>query len=148
MDTVLPCQPQVMVVCAHENMTLMAVGFKDGTVSTIRGNLTRDRLSAVKVVHSENTPGVYITGTPSLMTSDPTTPPAGLGFRQIKNTTILMVSTSNAVYAIDITHQTEVCTIPCCPLPLLSLPPPPLPPSLPPSLPPLCLSDYTRQHWM
>lgn len=54
--------PQVMVVCAHENMMLMAVGFKDGTVVTIRGNLTRDRLSTMKVVHSEDSPG-YVTGT-------------------------------------------------------------------------------------
>ena len=58
----LPCQPQVMVVCAHENMALMAVGFKDGTVVTLRGNLTRDRLSAMKVVHKETAPGVYATG--------------------------------------------------------------------------------------
>lgn len=58
--------PQVMVVCAHENMSLMAVGFKDGTVVTVRGNLTRDRLSTMKVVHNESTPGVYATG---MMTS-------------------------------------------------------------------------------
>ena len=51
-----------MVVCAHESMTLMAVGFKDGTVVTVRGNLTRDRLSNMKVVHSETTAGVYVTG--------------------------------------------------------------------------------------
>ena len=53
---------QVMTLCAHENMTLMAVGFKDGTVVTIRGNLTRDRLSTMRVVHSETTPGTYVTG--------------------------------------------------------------------------------------
>ena len=40
----------------------MAVGFKDGTVVTVKGNLTRDRLSTMKVVHSESTPGVYVTG--------------------------------------------------------------------------------------
>ena len=40
----------------------MAVGFKDGTVVTVRGNLMRDRLSTMKVVHSESTPGVYATG--------------------------------------------------------------------------------------
>lgn len=52
------------MVCAHENMMLIAVGFKDGTVVTIRGNLTRDRMSSMKVVHSEGTPGVYVTGRP------------------------------------------------------------------------------------
>ena len=53
-----------MVVCAHESLTLMAVGFKDGTVVTVKGNLTRDRISTMKVVHSEPTPGVYVTGEP------------------------------------------------------------------------------------
>jgi hypothetical protein len=85
-------QSAVMVVCAHENMTLMAVGFKDGTVVTIRGNLMRDRLSSMRVVHSEPTPGVYVTG---------------LGFRQLKNRTILMISTSDAVYAVDLGLKTE-----------------------------------------
>ncbi len=47
---------------AHENMNLIAVGFKDGTVLLIRGNITRDRLSRIKAVHQENEPGVYITG--------------------------------------------------------------------------------------
>jgi hypothetical protein len=85
-------QTSVMVVCAHESMTLMAVGFKDGTVVTVKGNLTRDRLSTMKVVHSESTPGVYVTG---------------LGFRQVKNRTILLISTSDAVYAVDLTLKTE-----------------------------------------
>ncbi|CAI8032330.1 Vacuolar protein sorting-associated protein 11 homolog [Geodia barretti] len=85
-------QSSVMVVCAHESMTLMAVGFKDGTVVTVRGNLMRDRLSTMKVVHSESTPGVYATG---------------LGFRQVKNRTILLISTSDAVYTVDLTLKTE-----------------------------------------
>ena len=50
------------MVCVHENMSMMAVGFKDGTVVIIRGNLTRDRFSTMRVVHSEATPGVYVTG--------------------------------------------------------------------------------------
>lgn len=53
---------QVMCLSAHENMNLIAVGFKDGTVLLIKGNITRDRLSRIKVVHEETEPGVYITG--------------------------------------------------------------------------------------
>lgn len=133
--------PQVMVVCAHENMMLMAVGFKDGTVVTIRGNLTRDRLSTMKVVHSEDSPGVYVTGTCRSGAQLPavTSPsPSGLAFRQIGNTTILMISTSNGVYANDITHKKEVSST-LLPFPLSLLPFFPsllfLPPFSPPSLP-------------
>ena len=60
-----------MVVCSHESMTLLAVGFKDGTVVTVKGNLTRDRLSSMKVVHSETTLGVYVTGQLLLMPTIP-----------------------------------------------------------------------------
>ena len=52
----------VMALTAHENMNLIAVGFSDGTVLLIRGNITRDRHSCVKVVHEESTQGCYITG--------------------------------------------------------------------------------------
>ena len=54
-----------MAVCAHENMNMIAVGFQNGTVIVIRGNITRDRMSRVKIVHEENLKGdrVYITGT-------------------------------------------------------------------------------------
>ena len=53
---------QVMAISAHENMTMIAVGFKDGTVLLIRGNITRDRLSRQRLLHEESTAGVYITG--------------------------------------------------------------------------------------
>ena len=52
----------VVAISAHENMNLIAVGFKDGTVVLIRGNITRDRQFRSKVVHEE-TPGSSITGT-------------------------------------------------------------------------------------
>ena len=51
-----------MCLTAHENMNLIAVGFKEGTVIVIRGNITRDRLSRIKVVHQETEKGVYVTG--------------------------------------------------------------------------------------
>ena len=54
-----------MAITAHENMNMIAVGFKNGTVLMIRGNIARDRQSRIRVVHEEATPGVgvYITGT-------------------------------------------------------------------------------------
>ena len=55
-------QSAVMAISAHENMNLIALGFKDGTVVLIRGNIARDRQSRVKVVHEESQPGVYVSG--------------------------------------------------------------------------------------
>ena len=55
-------QSSVMAITAHENMNMIAVGFKDGTVLMIRGNIARDRQSRFRVVHEEATPNVYITG--------------------------------------------------------------------------------------
>ena len=52
-----------MSVCAHENMSMIAVGFQNGTVILIRGNITRDRMSRVRVVHEEKGERVYVTGT-------------------------------------------------------------------------------------
>ena len=53
---------QVMSVCAHENMSMIAVGFQNGTVIVIRGNITRDRMSRVRIVHEEKGDRVYVTG--------------------------------------------------------------------------------------
>lgn len=51
-----------MAICAHENMNLIAVGYKDGTVVVLRGNITRDRQSRQRIVHNEDKPGIYVTG--------------------------------------------------------------------------------------
>lgn len=51
-----------MAVCAHENMNMIAVGFQNGTVIVIRGNITRDRTSRHRIVHEEKTDRVYVTG--------------------------------------------------------------------------------------
>ena len=32
------------VVCVHENLSQMAVGYEDGTVIVVRGDVTRERL--------------------------------------------------------------------------------------------------------
>ncbi len=52
----------VMAISAHENMNLIAVGFKNGTVNLIRGNIARDRQSRVKTVYKDAEEG-YVTGT-------------------------------------------------------------------------------------
>ena len=49
-------------MCAHENMNMIAVGFQNGTVIVIRGNIMRDRTSRHRVVHEERSDRVYITG--------------------------------------------------------------------------------------
>ena len=52
----------MMSITAHENMNLIAVGFKDGTVLVIRGNIARDRQSRFKEVHKDSSQGGYVTG--------------------------------------------------------------------------------------
>ena len=51
-----------MAITAHENMNLIAVGYKDGTVQLMKGNITRDRASRQVVIHKETEAGVYVTG--------------------------------------------------------------------------------------
>lgn len=51
-----------MAITAHENMNLIALGYKDGTVQLMKGNITRDRASRQSTIHKEDEPGVYITG--------------------------------------------------------------------------------------
>ena len=51
-----------MAITAHENMNLIAVGHKDGTVQLMKGNITRDRASRQVVIHKDTEAGVYVTG--------------------------------------------------------------------------------------
>ena len=56
-----------MAITAHENMNMIAVGFKDGTVLLLHGNIARDRQSRVRQVHEEKAQdekaqGIYVTG--------------------------------------------------------------------------------------
>ncbi|XP_065898178.1 vacuolar protein sorting-associated protein 11 homolog [Dysidea avara] len=46
----------VHTFCVHENMTLIAVGFADGSVSLVKGNILHDRSSRHRVVHTDNVP--------------------------------------------------------------------------------------------
>ncbi len=58
-----------MCICAHENSNLIAVGFKNGTVVVLKGEITRDKQSRQKIVHEAPTKNkdkemetVYVTG--------------------------------------------------------------------------------------
>jgi hypothetical protein len=98
----------VMAICAHENMNIIAVGFKDGNVIILRGNITRDRQSRQRIVHEEQEPGVYVTG---------------LAFRQLGNIPVLMIATNKAVYSCFIKDDVKKnqigdfgCELNCCTL--------------------------------
>ena len=104
-------QCSVTAICAHENTNIMAVGFKDGSVLLLKGNITRDRISKNRVIHRELEPGVHITG---------------LGFKPVDPNVVLMYSTNRAVYSYVIGEnaeggkETEValggCELNCCTL--------------------------------
>ena len=52
-----------MCICAHENSNLIAIGFKNGTVVVLKGEITRDKQSRQKIVHeAESMETVYVTG--------------------------------------------------------------------------------------
>lgn len=78
----------VHAFCVHENMTLMAVGFADGTVSLIKGNILHDRIRH-SIVHTD------------------TVPVTSVAFKNdvSKNKIILYVVTTGAVMSYDITNS-------------------------------------------
>ena len=47
---------KVHAFCVHENMTMIAVGFADGSVSLIKGNILHDRSIRHLVVHTDTVP--------------------------------------------------------------------------------------------
>ena len=51
-----------MALSVHEDMNHIAVGFGDGTVIVIFGNIILDKTTKLRAVHSESAPGVHITG--------------------------------------------------------------------------------------
>ena len=96
-----------MAVCAHENLNLIALGFKDGTAIILKGNITRDRQSRQRIVHKEEEQGIYITGMyyiylsiySSIYLSIYLLIYEGLAFRQVGVNPVLMLSTNQAVYS-------------------------------------------------
>ncbi|XP_017759291.1 PREDICTED: vacuolar protein sorting-associated protein 11 homolog [Eufriesea mexicana] len=72
-------------LCVHTSLTLMAVGFEDGSIMLYRGDLTRERKNKIKVLKDTN---VTITG---------------LAIRSTAKQTYLFVATPNSVFLYNIT---------------------------------------------
>ncbi|KAK0086649.1 hypothetical protein PV325_013769 [Microctonus aethiopoides] len=45
----------VTALCVHSSLTLMAIGFNDGSIMLYRGDLTRERKNKIKVIKDSNT---------------------------------------------------------------------------------------------
>ncbi|XP_017787997.1 PREDICTED: vacuolar protein sorting-associated protein 11 homolog [Habropoda laboriosa] len=72
-------------LCVHTNLTLMAVGFADGSIMLYRGDLTRERKNKIKVLKDTN---------------DSIT---GLAIRSTSKQNHLFVATPNSVFLYNIT---------------------------------------------
>lgn len=72
-------------LCVHPSLTLMAVGFEDGSIMLYRGDLTRERKNKIKILKDS---GVVITG---------------LAIKSTGKQTYLFVATGNSVYLYNIT---------------------------------------------
>ncbi|XP_066929796.1 vacuolar protein sorting-associated protein 11 homolog [Clytia hemisphaerica] len=78
---------QVSSIAVHENLSQMAVGFVDGTVTIIKGDITNSRHSKARTIHEDKYP---ITG---------------LAFKQVGNKIVLFVSTTEAVLSFNVTSK-------------------------------------------
>ncbi|XP_058799921.1 vacuolar protein sorting-associated protein 11 homolog isoform X5 [Phymastichus coffea] len=72
-------------LCVHASLTLMAVGFEDGSIMLYRGDLTRERKNKIKVLKDSN----------SIIT--------GLAIKSTGKQIYLFVATMNSVYLYNIT---------------------------------------------
>ncbi|XP_065191110.1 vacuolar protein sorting-associated protein 11 homolog [Sycon ciliatum] len=77
----------VSCVAAHENLQAMAVGFCDGSVLLVRGDITRERHSKTRVIHSDKHPVT------------------GLAFRHVSGQTVLFVATTDTITSYNLTHK-------------------------------------------
>ncbi|XP_043936877.1 vacuolar protein sorting-associated protein 11 homolog [Protopterus annectens] len=75
---------EVSCLTVHENLNFMAIGFADGSVVLLKGDITRDRHSKTQVLHE----GVY--------------PVTGLAFRQAGKTTHLFIATTGNVQSYNL----------------------------------------------
>ncbi|XP_011503306.1 PREDICTED: vacuolar protein sorting-associated protein 11 homolog [Ceratosolen solmsi marchali] len=73
------------VLCVHSSLTLMAVGFEDGSIMLYRGDLTRERKNKIKILKDSN----------SAIT--------GLAIKSTCKQMYLFVATVNSVYIYNIT---------------------------------------------
>ncbi|XP_034943521.1 vacuolar protein sorting-associated protein 11 homolog [Chelonus insularis] len=81
-------------LCIHPSLTLMAVGFSDGSIMLYRGDITRDRKNKIRVI------------------KDSTPPITGMAFRSTGKQNYLFVATTLNVYLYNITlKDKEVKTV-------------------------------------
>lgn len=84
---VAPGSKAVAVSCLALHDALLAVGFCDGSVLLVRGEITRDRHSKQKVIHSDKNPVT------------------GLAFRHVAGQTVLFVATTDTVTSYNLTSR-------------------------------------------
>uniref|UniRef100_A0A8C5PSQ7 Vacuolar protein sorting-associated protein 11 homolog n=1 Tax=Leptobrachium leishanense TaxID=445787 RepID=A0A8C5PSQ7_9ANUR len=77
----------VSCITVHENLNFMAIGFTDGSVVLIKGDITRDRHSKTMILQEGNYPVT------------------GMAFRQSGKTTHLFVVTTENVRSYDLTQK-------------------------------------------
>lgn len=78
---------QVSVLCVHDALQLMAVGFVDGSLLLYRGDITRERGSKVKLLR------------------DASSAVTGLAFKSSAANAFLFLSTQSSVIVYNITHK-------------------------------------------
>ncbi|XP_071958560.1 vacuolar protein sorting-associated protein 11 homolog isoform X2 [Antedon mediterranea] len=78
---------RVTALSVSDNMNMMAVGFEDGTVTLIKGDVTVERHSKTKTIHSGGKPVT------------------GLYFRHTQRNTYLFVVTENMVLSYNVTGK-------------------------------------------
>ncbi|XP_022091158.1 vacuolar protein sorting-associated protein 11 homolog isoform X2 [Acanthaster planci] len=92
---------QVSALTVSETLTMMAIGFQDGSVTLIRGDVTRDRHNKFKTIYQDKTPVT------------------GLGFRHTQRNTVLFVATETSVSSFNLSGKDphrEVLDLHGCPL--------------------------------
>ncbi|XP_046491290.1 vacuolar protein sorting-associated protein 11 homolog isoform X2 [Neodiprion pinetum] len=72
-------------LCVHSGLTLMAVGFGDGSIMLYRGDLTRERKNKIRILKDSNTPVT------------------GLAIRSTGKQTHMFVATTTSVFLYNIT---------------------------------------------
>ena len=90
--------PSISCLSAHENMNMIAVGTHQGVVNLIRGNLTKDRSSKQRGIDTGSSPVT------------------GLGFKQVGQSILLYVSTSEQIlsYVLTAKDNQSVLDTPGC----------------------------------
>ncbi|XP_071804394.1 vacuolar protein sorting-associated protein 11 homolog [Asterias amurensis] len=91
----------VSVLAVSETLTMMAIGFQDGSVTLVRGDVTRDRHNKFKTIFQDKTP---ITG---------------LAFRHSQRSNVLFVATETSVSSFSLSGKDshrEVLDLHGCPI--------------------------------